>query len=683
MKAKTVFALLTILMVPVGVALMVWGFTQMNESEYVLTNMHHGFAFSIVWISIGVCIFWQWSVWFFSHLISFNHEYRIEHIIFNVGILFLSTCFIVSGIYIIEQNPLYLNICDCPPGYFGVNCTLCPTNGSICSGHGECDDTVFGRGTCFCDPGYAGDTCQHCNLHYTRDSDNQCVCEHIWEDSQCTVPKPPFDVTHYPFVHCNTGWVQTGVKQLTPHAFWSRPSSWPVCGQCDRHYSGNPDVMCTPCLGMVNGSVCNGHGTCWDNHNYEKHVWDCTGPDCASNVPDGGLRTVCTSTSTTCSADSDCKNSYHCGGTCRSLFKRPSFSWTNNFNGQTCKTNADCNFGSNYFSQFLPPGWDTEGECTEKTCCAEQRYGNSTCFGCTNDRGEITVSRIAPACDLCPGSDMKSMVCNGHGTCVPSFGSDGSYDTAKCSCNAKDSKVWRGQYCECLASNIFSTQCDSCAQGFYLPPDINKSTDEAIPAETSCQSCPGSTNGAGTLACSWNKGLGNCVYNDAVGTRIDGESSEDFSKRLLNVGKCSCANQLVDAPVIAAAGEQCSQAPPNFYKRYNDGDWSMQSCPRTLPLGLNTCPSQYKWDYIASNGESRQACTQSCGGKPVDVAMCMDELSQQPGYLNETFSGNWEFLIDTNKTEDLGTCFCNKNDINGVHYYKGVNGLCVKSKSAI
>ena len=63
--------------------------------------------------------------------------------------------------------------------------------------------------------------------------------------------------------------------------------------------------------------------------------------------------------------------------------------------------------------------------------------------------------------------------------------------------------------------------------------------------------------------------------------------------------------------------------------------------------------------------------------------MCMDELSQQSGYLNETFSGNWEFLIDKNKTEDIGTCFCNKNDINGVHYYKGVNGLCVKSKSAI
>jgi hypothetical protein len=81
--------------------------------------------------------------------------------------------------------------------------------------------------------------------------------------------------------------------------------------------------------------------------------------------------------------------------------------------------------------------------------------------------------------------------------------------------------------------------------------------------------------------------------------------------------------------------------------------------------------SDYVWNYIGSDGTSREACTQSCGGKPLKVSICMDEFTSNITYINKTFDDNW-VGIDINKK---GQCFCKKG------FYKATNGLCVKSKN--
>ena len=117
------------------------------------------------------------------------------------------------------------------------------------------------------------------------------------------------------------------------------------------------------------------------------------------------------------------------------------------------------------------------------------------------------------------------------------------------------------------------------------------------------------------------------------------------------------------------------------------------SCPRTLPLGVEVCEDiapDYIWNYIGTDGTPRRSCTQSCGGKPLEMTMCVDELAKNHKYLEDTFSGEWNFLNDDGtvnpiKLEQKGVCYCNGNDMlpdptMEAHYYRGANGLCTKSK---
>ena len=144
-------------------------------------------------------------------------------------------------------------------------------------------------------------------------------------------------------------------------------------------------------------------------------------------------------------------------------------------------------------------------------------------------------------------------------------------------------------------------------------------------------------------------------------------------------------------------GDNCDVAPPNFYKHYyglNPNDWVILPCPRLLALGVegfcaDNAP-EYIWNHIGSDGTPRQTCTQSCGGKPYKVSMCSDDYSFDSDYLEDKFSGNWDFLFDngtadTSKLTTKGVCFCNGNDIlpasnMEANYFKNYNGLCSKSK---
>jgi len=726
MEPKSLFIVLCTLFIPLGLGITGIGIGRIVDSGYNLQEINHGWVFSCLWISVGVMIWEQWLVWFSAHLLSFTKGYKAEQFTMNCGMLVLALCFIVTGILRMEENPLYLNVCECQPNYWGIDCKECPNLNlgfGACNGHGECDDGVLGVGTCSCDPGYTGTNCTICQLHYTLSENNECVCERVWTGDNCEEPAPGFDTSQYPYVFCTRGWTQTESIPTTDSAYWTFPTFWPVCGKCSPYYGGHPSVECKPCLGwngslpMDDDNVCNGHGACWYNDAYEKHVWDCTGTDCAAGIPQGGLKNQCTPSWDICEVDTDCPGSWNCAGRCRSIYgwpDGPTESWDQEFNGVICRNNEECNFqGNPYIGSILPPGWDTEGECMERTCCAEDKRGNSTCYNCRgNDTyvdgvrteyGPIVMGRFPPACDECPGWDNDvdvngQTICNGKGTCNPMYDKNQDYTGMECKCQTdiETGSQWRGDFCECLASSIYSENCQKCVQGFYIPADIDKSlaAGSSVMAEEKCLMCPGSENGTGLAACNWKKGLGNCIYYDDIGDIKEMEPVADFETRLLNIGKCACSTQLIDIPTVAAVGDMCDEPPPNFYKMEIGSDWFMMSCPRTLPLGVDVCENiapNYIWDYIGKDGTPRQACTQACGGKPIEIAMCVDELASDNKYLEATFSGKWNFLNGgvavEEKLKQKGVCFCNGNNMLGsngatpeAHYYRGANGLCTKSK---
>ena len=252
MEPKALFIVLSTLMIPLGIAISGIGIGKIIDSGYSLDEINHGFVFSGLWVAIGVTIFWQWLTWYGAHLISFVKSYRSEQIMFNCGMLIVALCFIISGIMSMENNPLYLNVCDCQKDYWGILCDECPglnKPGGVCSGHGVCDDGVLGVGTCTCEQGYVGATCDICALHYTRDDNNNCVCERVWTGDRCEEPAPGFDNSQYPYVFCKRGWTQTESIPTTPSAYWTFPNNWPVCGKCSPYFGGHPDVECKPCLG--------------------------------------------------------------------------------------------------------------------------------------------------------------------------------------------------------------------------------------------------------------------------------------------------------------------------------------------------------------------------------------------------------------------------------------------------
>lgn len=581
--AKSVFVLLNAILLPIGIGITAFGLSKVFDADYDNADVSHGFVFSLVWICIGIAVAIQWLIWLISHMLVYKNSFKIEHLLFNGGLLLIATTFIISGIVMMNINPISMGVCQCKPGFYGVDCVKCSCVNGIC------DEGVYGTGKCVCDQGYTGIKCDQCAPHYEKKG-SKCVCESVWTGPNCDKPVVGYNVSLYPTVTCNKGWDQTEAVS-GPHGLW------PVCGACSSGFAGEPTVNCKQCL-----KQCNGKGTCWDNDNFKK-IWE---------------KETCTGSLTSCVKDSDCPDSFNCGGRCRSKFRGASATWYNLFDGKVCHTNADCNFGVNniYINQTLPDGWDTEGECREKSCCKEPKYGNATCYNCKD-------GRKPPACDECPATD-----CNGKGTCLP-FYKDGEYDKMGCKCQTEGNSVWRGEFCECLADSVFSSTCKTCVQGYYLPVDTNQSIDMVVTGKSKCFPCPGVVKGRGIEACNWKKGLGTCIYADNV--QLDA---------VLNVGKCSCTTALLGFPPIAATGETCEQAPPNFYKLYSGEDWVMMSCPRTLPT--NDCENP--WTYLQPDGTEAQACTQSCGAKS---ASC-----------------------------ENGTCIC--NDVDGFRFYKGTNGLCTK-----
>lgn len=480
MLSKNIFLILSLLSIPFGFILIVMGYDKMSDSEYYIQDISHGFLLSLGWTILGGSIFYQWLLWFSAHMLSFVPTYRLEQFIFNCGLLFISAIFLIGGLIFMSANPLYLNLCECKEGFYGPECLPCPQmNGQICNGHGTCDDLLLGTGQCDCNVGYEGISCNLCSVRFKKDVDEEtCICEKVWTGEACDIAAPGFNTTYYPYVFCVRGWLQTGFENTPKNRFWTLPTIWPICGACEPFYAGHPEVSCTKCLGH-NGSIplseentCNGHGLCWDNDNYDKKVFRCTGEDCMPGIPEGGLINQCTPSWNICEKDTDCPGTFNCAGRCLSIYsfpKGPTESWAGEFDGKVCRSNEECNFqGNPYIGSILPEGWDTEGECAQYSCCAEAARGNFSCYNCRDNdiydpngnyvsKGPISWGRMAPACDDCPGWDNDldvngQTICNAKGTCNPLVDALDNYVGMGCACTTdiETGQKWTGDFCQCL-----------------------------------------------------------------------------------------------------------------------------------------------------------------------------------------------------------------------------------------
>ena len=580
-----------------------------------------GWIMSLVWVVLGIALTVHWWCWLAAHKCTRIRRVRMEAVVTNAVMLASACAAIIVGLGTMGFQSFELPLCPCEPGFYGRTCDACD-----CSGHGLCDDGVDGTGECFCDALYDGERCDACVQRAGGYPD--CACDAFWTGADCATCAVGFNCSTDP-ITCAEGWVQTGPG--------------PVCGACDDNYGGDPTKGCRRCLG--DAGVCNGRGLCWDNARYASRVWECD--DCAPGVPDGGLHNQCTRTFFACDDDSDCATS-NCRGVCQSLYAPPvgpTQQWVDSFGDKPCRTDAECNFERTAFDDAgLPDGWWQEGQCTERVCCEEHRYGNATCFNCTDADGSPSIGRMPPACDACPGFDAAvdqdgQTICNGHGTCVPSIDPEGAYEGMRCACAG----VWSESDCRCLSDG--AGNCSACAVGFHLPVDPIQSmlAGHGVSAHGPCDPCPGAENGTGLGACNFMRGYGQCIYADDItpGARLE--------ERLARVGTCACTTALDAPPQIAATGPACADAPPGFFD-----DGAIRPCPRVLVTGA--CVDGARWNYTRLDGSEHEICVEVCGGTFGLVATCTD----------------------------AGHCECNASDFLPdpgleAHYALGFNGLCRKT----
>jgi len=609
MHARAWFVNACAVSISIGIALILFGVVLRQYSSYEEITLPLDWVLSAVWISLGGAVSIHWWCWYAAHRCTRVVSYRAEALLTNTVLLFFACGLLLIGWGTMAFQSFEMPPCPCASGFYGRLCEACD-----CSGHGACDDGIDGSGECFCDPLYDGLNCETCISR--AQGYPSCACERVWTGDRCDICAVGYDCSAWPIVTCAKGWNQTGESD-----------GYPVCDACLPGYGGDPSKDCMPCLG--GDPPCNDRGTCWDNVLYESLVWPV-------------VKDQCTRTFDVCSSDSECSSS-NCQGVCHSKFappEGPTQQWIETFEGSLCKEDSECNFARTDFDDAgLPEGWWQEGQCVQKVCCEEARYGNATCFDCHDANGNPTVGRLPPACDACPGwnhtVDINGQtVCNGHGTCVPDINIDGGYLSMMCAC----SSIWSEDDCRC-ARNADGL-CESCAQGFYLEADpvLSAIAGRGISKPGVCEPCSGAEDGTGLAACNFMRGYGQCIYaEDVTATNLD------------RVGTCACTTAIDAPPQIAATGERCQDAPPGFFKVGEE----IRTCPRVLRTG--SCVDGARWESTSLQGDVYETCVEMCGGAFGIVATCEE-----------------------------GHCACNETDFLPqenleAHYELGFNGLCRKT----
>ena len=456
--------------------------------------------------------------------------------------------------------------CDeCASGYAGAGCFIkCYTdvNGSVCSGHGSCNDGLAGDGVCSCSAGYAAPTCAE------------------------TCPRDASNTVCFGHGSCNNG-VCTCYKDTT-NGFWSTSS----CNDCQASFYGS---TCTLQCPVNSGHVCSNHGTCSDGVT-GTGLCSCTfgwsGLDCSqactggSENPCGG-HGICNPSDGTCTCFSNVSKGHWQGSgctTCDPLYESAGCTTEcPNVAGVVCNGYGTCYDGMCQCSSgYCGANCNTTGAACS-SACPSGTYG-ATCSG------------------QCPGG--SSLVCNGHGLC-----SDGLTGSGFCSCYTG---YWGS---ECLGICPLGPGAGTCTRRGQCNRVTGACECLLGFGGASCELvCPG---GAGNV-CS---GHGTCAPSNATCICDAGYVTNNCSVEcpggaanpcgghgqcLGSTGQCSCTQS---ASSGYWAGSGCLVCMPGF-----SGPNCTNLCVQGTTSGTQ-CVCQEKWSNSNCSSECPKTAAGYCNGK--------------------------------------------------------------------
>ena len=412
-----------------GSFILLYGFYNMENGLYSVGNVGTAAASLMIIASLVTALLFGGN----NYDIIFNSVKKPKKHKYTLGLwltLLVSVVVFVSGVILLNHNPYNNFQQECEELEYLKHV---PGQSPKCAPCNDCNYDVATcnpkTGACVCDNDGADPTlkCDACFDGFSIESNCTQCRNHYSTSSFCT--------------KCQVGWNKAS-DCTTCEVGWQGEH----CDECALGYFGNPSVSCEPC-------ECE-FGTC-DSNTLRAAEFDAS---------------VCTRTAQTCSASSDCGDSGNCAGVCRSQLQAPGRAEVEEYENKVCRSDSDCGNDVEFYY----------GECVEKVCCKEYKYGTGDCLNCPDGRKE-------PRCTLCPGYDSTyDTYCNGHGTCI------GTSNGAVCGCETGYSGL------ACQRGPDYT-----CVSGFY---------------GTTCEACPGVTNLNGLSACNIKSGNakecdheGNCV----------------------------------------------------------------------------------------------------------------------------------------------------------------------------
>ncbi|KAH3876243.1 hypothetical protein DPMN_000080 [Dreissena polymorpha] len=196
-----------------------------------------------------------------------------------------------------------IGIDECCDNFWGQNCDACPGGVETpCSGHGRCNDTIFGSGKCGCEVGWKGYACELCDAENNDNCtsgtvSNETVCSNVTcpANSQCVVlDRLAHCMCDWPYVENDNS---TGDDNGTSCEKLDTCTVPPFCHKnaaCQMMNVSGPDSLWKTCSCIVgyhgDGFACDPDDPCQvDNRGCDLNTTDCV------NTSPGQSKCVCKS----------------------------------------------------------------------------------------------------------------------------------------------------------------------------------------------------------------------------------------------------------------------------------------------------------------------------------------------------------------------------------------------------
>ena len=340
--------------------------------------------------------------------------------------------------------------CDalaCPVGVYGPGCS----GRCSCSGHGRCENWVYGVGVCQCDAGYAGADCallcpggpaQPCAGHGLCDEDTGlCICEPTYGTADCGR-------------RCPSG----ALGPCSGRGICNDTAAGDGACACAPGYAGPDCGLVCPGSGL-GPSPCSGHGLCDSVTAVCTCAGHWAGPGCAG-CRVGWFGAAC---------DRVCVHGTTAGTVCRC---EPGFG------GPDCSRECPGPPGDRCHGH----GWCLDGHTRSAACACDPGWYDpgcrtfceaSRCFAHVSARTPRPHPQCDPATGACVCQRNRTGYWEGPVCTVCLVGYWGPECDRLCQCTGHGRCGWLDGVCECFrdATQGFwgGDNCDACLDGYFEP----------------------------------------------------------------------------------------------------------------------------------------------------------------------------------------------------------------------